>query len=90
MSTDAMLQKAESLLAGLAQGTAKPEPNRLDVVIQPSDLVAATTALRGARWGYLAALTGVDLGKDVPETDVRRGKPDADRTGRQVAAGARQ
>jgi len=70
MSADVMLQKAESLLAGLAKGTAKPEPNRLDVVIQPSDLVAATTALRGARWGYLAALTGVDLGKDANQIEA--------------------
>ena len=70
MSTEVMLQKAESLLAGLAKGTARPEPNRLDVVIQPSDLVAATAALRGARWGYLAALTGVDLGKDANQIEA--------------------
>jgi ech hydrogenase subunit E len=70
MSTEVMLQKAESLLAGFAKGTAKPEPNRLDVVIQPSDLVAATTALRGARWGYLATLTGVDLGKEANQIEA--------------------
>jgi len=70
MSTEAALQKAESLLAGFAKGATKPEPNRLDVVIQSSDLVAAATALRGAGWGYLSALTGVDLGKDANQIEA--------------------
>jgi len=70
MSTDVALQQAESLLAGLGKGTAKPEPNRLDVVIEASDLIAATTALRGARWGYLATLTGVDLGKEANQIEA--------------------
>ena len=70
MSTDVALQQAESLLAGLAKGTAKPEPNRLDVAIEASDLIAATTALRGARWGYLATLTGVDLGKEANQIEA--------------------
>ena len=70
MSTDVALQKAESLVAGYAKGATKPEPNRMDVVIEPSDLVAAATALHAARWGYLAALTGVDLGKDANQIEA--------------------
>lgn len=70
MSTDLVLQKAETLLAGLAKGTAKPEPNRLDLNIDASDLIAAITALRGARWGYLAALTGVDLGTEANQIEA--------------------
>jgi NADH:ubiquinone oxidoreductase subunit C len=70
MSTDVALQKAETLLAGFSKGTAKPEPNRLDVVIEPSSLVAAATALHGARWGYLVALTGVDLGKEANQIEA--------------------
>ena len=70
MSADELLQKAESLLAGVAKGTTRPEPNRLDVVVQASDLVAAATALRGAGWGYLSALTGVDLGKDANQIEA--------------------
>jgi len=52
------------------QGNDQAEPNRLDVVIKPSNLVAATTALHGARWGYLAALTGVDLGKEANQIEA--------------------
>jgi NADH:ubiquinone oxidoreductase subunit C len=34
---------------------------RLDVVVTPQDLVAAVKALFDARWGYLSAITGLDL-----------------------------
>jgi len=70
MSTDTALQKAESILAAFSKETARPESNRLDVAIEPSDLVAAATALHGARWGYLATLTGVDLGKDANQIEA--------------------
>ncbi len=70
MSAEELLKKAESLLSGVGQGTTRPEPNRLDVVVPASDLVAAATALRGADWGYLSTLTGVDLGKDANEIEV--------------------
>ncbi len=70
MSTEVALQQAEQLLGAYAKATAKPESNRLDVVIEPSDLVPAATALHGARWGYLAALTGVDLGKEADRIEA--------------------
>jgi ech hydrogenase subunit E len=70
MSTDVALQHAEQLLGAFAKGTAKPEPNRLDVTIEASDLVAAATALHAARWGYLATLTGVDLGKEAGQIEA--------------------
>lgn len=70
MSAEELLKKAESLLSGVGQGTTRPEPNRLDVVVQASDLVAAATALRGADWGYLSTLTGVDLGKDANQIEA--------------------
>lgn len=70
MNTDVVLQKAESVLGGFAKGTAKPEPNRLDVNIEPSNLVAAVTALHGAHWGYLATIAGVDLGKEAGQIEA--------------------
>jgi NADH-quinone oxidoreductase subunit D len=65
MSTAVALQQAEQLLSAFAKGTTKPEPNRLDVTLEVSDLVAAATALRQAHWGYLSTLTGVDLGTEA-------------------------
>ncbi|HSB69192.1 MAG TPA: NADH-quinone oxidoreductase subunit C [Candidatus Methylomirabilis sp.] len=65
MSTDAALQHAEQALAGLARGAARPAANRLDVSVESGDVLAAATALRQARWGYFACLSGVDLGKEA-------------------------
>ena len=46
--------------------TEKPEPNRLDVHITSSeDLIPMTVGLRVQRLGYLAAITGLDLGADA-------------------------
>ena len=70
MSTEVALQQSEELLATYAKGTAKPEANRLDVSLEASDLVAAATALRQARWGYLATITGVDLGKEANQIET--------------------
>ncbi|HSB81159.1 MAG TPA: NADH-quinone oxidoreductase subunit C [Candidatus Methylomirabilis sp.] len=65
MNTETALQQAELALAGLAKGTARPTANRLDVTLDSGDLLEAATALRQAHWGYFAALSGVDLGKDA-------------------------
>jgi ech hydrogenase subunit E len=70
MSADVVLQKAETLLAGFAKGTARPETRRLDVTLEASDLAAAITALHGARWGYLATIAGVDLGREAGQIEV--------------------
>jgi ech hydrogenase subunit E len=70
MNTENALQKAEQLLAGIAASTAKPEPYRLDAEVAPSSLVAAAKALHGAKWGYLATVTGVDLGPEANQIEV--------------------
>lgn len=49
----------------------QPEPNRLDVLLRnPADLVAIVTALRVKRLGYLAAITGLDLGANTGELEA--------------------
>lgn len=49
----------------------EPEPNRLDVTLTtPADLVPMVTALRVKRLGYLAAITGCDLGPEVGQLEV--------------------
>ncbi len=64
------LQKAAGLLDGLAQTTAVPEPNRLDVTLDAADLTPAVQSLAGAGWGYLAAITGLDLGAEEAALEV--------------------
>lgn len=51
--------------------TKQPEPNRLDVTLRsPTDLLPIVAALRVKRLGYLAAITGLDLGAEPAELEV--------------------
>ena len=65
MTTETYLQRAGEILAPFAKGTNNPETNRLDIQISASDLPAAACALTKASWGYLAAITGTDLGVEA-------------------------
>jgi ech hydrogenase subunit E len=65
MTTETYLQRAGEILAPFAKSTNTPEPNRLDVQVSASDLPAAASALTNASWGYLAAITGMDLGVEA-------------------------
>ena len=64
------LQKAEELLTGWNRETIHPESNRLDIVIAVDDLRPAVTALHEARWGYLSAITGLDLGVESGQMEA--------------------
>jgi Ni,Fe-hydrogenase III component G len=70
MDRESVLQTANLLLEPWAEETQTPEPNRLDVAIEPCDLVAAVAALSNARWGYLTAITGLDLGTEAGAIEV--------------------
>lgn len=65
MNTQTQLEHAERLLAEWSRGTDSPQAHRLDVAIEPDDLLAATGALVEANWGYLAAITGLDPGVET-------------------------
>jgi NADH:ubiquinone oxidoreductase subunit C len=70
MSAETALQTASELLEQWAKEATTPEPFRLDVVIEPDDLLAAVKALRDASWGYLSTITGVDLGIEAGEFEL--------------------
>lgn len=70
MNTEKALQTAKTLLARWAEETETPEPNRLDVRLATADLLSAVKMLQGTEWGYLAAITGLDLGADAGELEV--------------------
>ncbi len=59
--TTSILQTASTLLAPYAKETKTPEPNRHDVIIGRQDLLAAVKTLAEARFGFLSAITGLDL-----------------------------
>lgn len=62
MNIEQTLQTAEGLLTVWNKEATHPESNRLDVLIGVDDLRQAVTALHDAHWGYLSAITGLDLG----------------------------
>ncbi len=60
MDAQQNLVTAETLLQPYTVGAAAHAPGRVDAVIHREHLTAAVNALVGARWGYLAAITGLD------------------------------
>jgi Ni,Fe-hydrogenase III component G len=70
MNIDTVLQTASALLTPWAKDIQKHEPERLDVPLAVEDLLPAVKALRDAHWGYLAAITGLDLGLDAGAIEV--------------------
>ena len=56
-----LLGQAELILRPWAVDFTHPEENRMDVLIHPEHLKMAVKTLISVRWGYFAALTGLDL-----------------------------
>jgi len=70
MNTKQNLEKAEWLLTSWNKETAYPESNRLDVLVTADDLRSAVSTLHEAQWGYLSAITGLDLGVDAGQLEA--------------------
>jgi NADH:ubiquinone oxidoreductase subunit C len=75
MTDSGTIEGARDILAPWTQETDdavdEQAPDRLYVLIAPSDLLDAVKALHtDARWGYLATITGVDLGVEAGEIEV--------------------
>jgi ech hydrogenase subunit E len=70
MNIEQTLQQAETLLATWNKETTHPHPTRLDAVISADDLRAATKVMHDSHWGYLSAITGLDLGPEAGQLEV--------------------
>jgi Ni,Fe-hydrogenase III component G len=70
MNTDLALQTAVSLLENWSITSKKPEPERLDITLTVEDLLPAVTELAKQHWGYLAAITGLDLGAEAGQIEL--------------------
>jgi Ni,Fe-hydrogenase III component G len=69
-SVTELLATAEQLLSSWIQSQETPGPNRLDVVVAVYDLLPAVQVLQQSGWGYLAAITGLDLGPEAGQIEV--------------------
>ncbi len=70
MNASTALKTASDLLTNWTIQTNSPEPDRLDVVIDGANLLAAVKALATNHWGYLAGITGLDLGAEAGHIEV--------------------
>lgn len=64
------LQRAEELIEPLNGDVERTAENRLDVSLDVERLVPVVETLLEANWGYLAAITGLDLGTEADEIEV--------------------
>ncbi|HEX7976259.1 MAG TPA: NADH-quinone oxidoreductase subunit C [Anaerolineales bacterium] len=70
MDIPTILAAGQALVASWAKDPANPEPNRLDVSVTPGELLEAVRALVERHWGYLSAITGLDLGAEAAQLEV--------------------
>lgn len=71
MTESGTIEGAIAILAPWAKESEQPEADRFSVVIDVTDLLAAVEALHEtADWGYLATITGVDLGVEAGQFEV--------------------
>lgn len=61
MDTEAALQRAEQLLQEYSRWSKRTAPNCLTISISRRNLLEAVKVLRDAKWGYLSAITGLDI-----------------------------
>lgn len=69
-ATERSLQTAKTLLSRWVESAETPEENRLDVVLPADNLLPAVKMLHGTEWGYLSAITGLDLGPEDGRIEV--------------------
>jgi NADH:ubiquinone oxidoreductase subunit C len=85
LHTQRILRTAEKILRPFMPAATNPEPCRLDVVVPRERLVEAASALAEAHWGYLAAITGLDLSSaKAPAKVAAMARPAAMRAGSAV------
>ena len=70
MEVNKHLETAVTLLADVTVEKTEPEPNRVDLVVAPENIVGAVEKILDTEWGYLAAITGLDPSLDDPNLEV--------------------
>lgn len=65
-STIGALGDASAVLKPFSAATNQPYPDRIDITIQPDDLLPAVRALVNDNWGYLTAIIGMDRPAAAP------------------------
>jgi Ni,Fe-hydrogenase III component G len=70
MTTESLLEQAVGLIGDRAIAQSTPEPGRVDLTVEAPQLLDAIRQLLSARWGYLAAITGLAQGPEAGRIEV--------------------
>jgi Ni,Fe-hydrogenase III component G len=70
MSTESLLEQGVQLVGSRATAQSTPEPGRIDLTVEPANLLDGIRALTNAHWGYLSAITGLDHGPEAGRMEV--------------------
>lgn len=70
MDTELALRNAAELLAASPENSNNPNATRLDVHLAADQLLPAANILIGSHWGYLSAITGMDLGLEKGQLEI--------------------
>ena len=70
MTTESLLEEAVQLIGDRASGQSVPEPGRIDLAVESGRLLDCVGVLINAHWGYLSAVTGLDLGPQDGHLEV--------------------
>jgi len=70
MNTEELLAQAVQLVGDRASAQSVPEPNRIDLAVEPGRLLECVQPLVEAHWGYLSAVTGLDHGPQDGHLEV--------------------
>jgi NADH:ubiquinone oxidoreductase subunit C len=68
------LKRAEDLLSPVSGQVSRPADYRVDAVVTLDQLVPAAKIMTDAKWGYLAAITGIDKPAPAPAEGEKPGE----------------
>lgn len=69
-TTEALLAEGVRLVGDQLISQNTPEPNRIDLIVEPAELLTCVKLLVDAHWGYLSAISGMDPGVDSGRLEV--------------------
>ena len=69
-NSEALLAQVVNLIGERAVVQSTLEPNRIDLTVESAKLLECIALLTTARWGYLSAISGLDLGLESGRLEV--------------------
>jgi Ni,Fe-hydrogenase III component G len=69
-NAEALLAQAVNLIGERAASQPTLESNRIDLIVEPAQLLECVAPLTTTHWGYLSAISGLDHGSETGRLEV--------------------